>query len=334
MRAVWYDRQGPAREVLVCGELPTPEPGNYEVCVRLEAAGVNPSDTYRRRGPAPAMEYPRVVTCSDGAGVVDRVGPMVSDSWVGKRVWLYNGQRNGRWMGTAAEAIALNADLVTELPPNVSFAEGATLGVPCMTAHYCVFVGGSVQGRTVLVTGAAGAVGHYAVQLAKWAGAKVIATVSSDAKAERARAGGADAVINYRQEDVAAHVRELTDGAGVDHVVDVDFGGNLAATTASVRANGSIAIYASNGDRTPRLPVGELMQRNVALYPMSLPGSPHAARKRAQADIAHWLTTGGIATGQRALSVAARFPLYEAAAAHEAVERGDKVGTVVIECAR
>ena len=230
MRAVWYDRQGPAREVLVCGELPTPEPGSYEVRVRLEAAGVNPSDTYRRRGPAPAMEYPRVVTSSDGAGVVDRVGAMVSEDWVGKRVWLYNGQRNGRWMGTAAEYIALNVDLVTELPAHVSFAEGATLGVPCMTAHYCVFVGGPVQGGTLLITGAAGAVGHYAVQLAKWAGARVIATASSEAKAERARAGGADAVINYREEDVAARVRHLTGGTGVHHVVDVDFGGNLAAT--------------------------------------------------------------------------------------------------------
>ncbi len=329
MRAVWYDRQGPASEVLVCGELPTPEPGAYEVRVRLEAAGVNPSDTYRRRGPAPAMEYPRVITCSDGAGVVDAVGPMVPAGWVGQRVWLYNGQRNGRWMGTAAEYIALNVDLVTELPPHVSFAEAATLGIPGMTAHYCVFAAGPVQGRTLLVTGAAGAVGHYAVQLAKWAGATVIATVSSEEKAERARAGGADAVVNYRQEDVAARVRAITGGAGVDHVVDVDFGGNLAATLAAVRANGSVAIYASNGDRTPRLPVGELMQKNVTLYPMSLPGTPPAPRKRAQNDIARW-----IATGQRLLSVAERFPLYQAAAAHQAVERGGKVGTVVLECAR
>ena len=329
MHAVWYDRQGPAQEVLTYGELPAPEPGNYEVRVRLEAAGVNPSDTYRRRGPVPAMEFPRVITCSDGAGVVDAAGSMVPSSWVGKRVWLYNGQRNGRWMGTAAEYIALNADLVTELPDTMSFAEGATLGIPCMTAHYCVFVAGPVQGRTLLVTGAAGAVGHYAVQLAAWAGATVIATVSSAAKAERARQGGATQVINYRAEDVAARVRALTGGAGVDHVVDVDFGGNLAATLGSVRTNGSVAIYASNGDRTPRLPVSELMGRNIALYPMSLPGTPPAARRRAQGDIAQWL-----ATAPRVLSVAARFPLRETAAAHAAVEAGGKVGTVVVDCGR
>jgi NADPH2:quinone reductase len=329
MRAIWYERQGPASEVLVMGELAAPEPGTYEVRVRLEAAGVNPSDTHRRRGPTPAMEYPRVITCSDGAGVVDRVGPMVPENWVGRRVWLYNGQRNGRWMGTASEYIALDADLVMPLPECVSFAEGATLGIPGMTAHYCVFVAGAVQGRTLLVTGAAGAVGHYAVQLAKWAGATVIATVSSETKAGRARAGGADYVINYRTEDVAARVRNITGGDGVDHVVDVDFGGNLTASMGCLRANGSIAIYASNGDRTPRLPVRDLMQRNVTLYPMSLPGSPHAARKRAQRDITQW-----IATGPRMLSVAARFPLDQTAAAHERVERGDKVGTVVIDCAR
>jgi NADPH2:quinone reductase len=198
-----------------------------------------------------------------------------------------------------------------------------------MTAHRCVFLAGPVQGRVLLVTGGAGAVGHYAVQLAKWAGATVIATASSPEKAARARQGGADHVINYRGEDVAARVREITGGAGVDHVVDVDFGGNLAATVAAVRANGSIAVYASNGDRTPKVPISELMQRNVALHMMSLPGSPHETRKRAQSDIARFVGTPG-----RVLSVAARFPLFETAAAHLAVERGDKIGTVIVEPSR
>src|SRR5882757_2096613 len=151
MRAVWYDRQGPANEVIASGELPTPEPGTGQVRVRLEASGVNPSDTYRRRGAVPA-EYPRVIPNSDGAGVVDKVGEGVASHWVGKRVWLYNGQRNGRWMGTAAEYIALDADLVTELPDHVNFAQGATLGIPAMTAHGCVFAAGPVQGKTLLIT--------------------------------------------------------------------------------------------------------------------------------------------------------------------------------------
>ncbi len=325
MRAVWYDRQGAADEVLVCGELPTPEAGHGEVRVRLEASGVNPSDTYRRRGP-PAMEYPRVVTNSDGAGVVDQVGPGIPERWLGKRVWLYNGQRNGRWQGTAAEFIALSSDLVTELPDHVSFAEGATLGVPGMTAHRCVFVAGPVQGKTLLVTGGAGAVGHYAVQFATWAGARVIATVSSTEKAERAQRGGAAHVIDYRREDVAARILDITDGVGVDHIVEVDFGGNLAAALRGARVNGSIAVYATNGDREPRLPVRDLMQKNLAVYSMSLAGVPHVDRRRAQSDIAAWTASPG-----RILSVAARFPLYETAAAHKEVERGGKVGTVIVE---
>ena len=328
MRAVWYDRQGPAREVLQTGELPTPEPQLGEVRVRLETAGINPSDTYRRGGAA-VMEYARVIPSSDGAGTIDKVGPGVAEHWVGRRVWLYNGQRNGRWMGTGCEYIALNVDLVTPLPDHVSFAEGATLGIPAMTAHRCVFVAGPVQGRVVLVTGGAGAVGHYAVQLASWAGAEVIATVSSEEKAARARAGGAAHVVNYRQEDVAARVREITRGAGVDHVVDVDLGGNLATVLASVRDNGSIAYYATNGARTPAVDLRLLMQKNLAVHGMVLPTSPHESHKRALSDLARWSATPG-----RIMSVAARFPLFEVAAAHEAVERGDKVGTVVLDCAR
>lgn len=328
MRAVWYDRQGPAREVLVTGELPTPAPALGQVRVRLEAAGVNPSDTYRRGGAVPA-EYKRVIPSSDGAGVVDKVGDGVPASWVGKRVWLYNGQRNGRWMGTAAEYIALDADLVTELPDHVSFAQGATLGIPGMTAHGCVFAAGPVQGRTLLITGGAGAVGHYAVQLAAWAGARVIATVSSAEKGERARSGGAEHVIDYRSEDVAARVRTITGGVGADHVVDVDLGGNLAAVMASVRDKGSIAYYATNGGRTPVIDLRAMMGRNLTLRGFTLPTSPHSDRKRAQADIAAFVRTPG-----RILSVAAEFPLYESAAAHEAVEVGGKTGTVVIACGR
>ncbi len=194
-----------------------------------------------------------------------------------------------------------------------------------MTAHRCVFLAGPVQGRTVLVTGGAGAVGHYAVQLASWAGAMVIATVSSDEKAARARAGGAAHTINYRREDVADRVLDLTGGAGVDHVVDVDFGGNLAATFASLRENGSIAFYATSGGPNPTVPARSLMLKNVSIHGMRLPGSPHESRRRAQSDILAWLKGG-----KRILSVAAEFPLLAAAAAHEAVEAGGKIGTVVV----
>ncbi|WP_325678615.1 NADPH:quinone reductase [Rhodopila sp.] len=310
------------------GELPTPDPKRREVRVRLEASGVNPSDTYRRRGAVPA-EHPRVIPNSDGAGIVDAVGDEVDPAWVGKRVWLYNGQRNGRWMGTAAEYIALDVDLVRALPGHVSFAEAATLGIPGMTAHGCVFAFGSVQGRTILVTGGAGAVGHYAVQLAAWAGARVIATVSSDEKAERARQGGAEWIINYRTEDVAARVADITTGVGVDHVVDVDLGGNLHPVLASVRHGGTIAYYATNGNQEPQIDLRALMFRNVAIRAFVLPTSPVADRVRAQDDLTAFIRTPG-----RILSVAERFPLLQTAAAHKSVEAGGKVGTVVVECSR
>jgi len=325
MRAIWYDRTGPAREVLQLGDRPTPEPGRGQALIRVRASGVNPSDAGMRAGPAP-MAYPRITPNSDGAGVVEAVGPGVAATWVGKRVWFYNGQRNGRAFGSAAEYIELDTDLLSELPDEVSFAEGATLGIPCMTAHRSLFLAGPVQGRTVLVTGGAGAVGHYAVQLAAWAGATVIATVSSEEKAQRARAGGARHVIDYRREDVAARVRELTGGEGVDHVVDVDFGGNLTASLACVKVNGSIAYYATKGAREPAVPAGEAMRLNLSIHGVYLPISPHEARRRAQADITRW-----ISTGKRMLSVAGRFPLEDCAGAHEMVEAGGKVGTVVVE---
>ena len=288
MRAVWYERTGAAAEVLTHGEMPTPVAGPGEVRIKLEASGINPADVGRRGGSYRAMEYPGVIPNSDGAGIVDQVGDGVTRLKIGQRVWLFNGQRNGRWMGTAAEYIALSVDLVTELADHVSFAEGATLGVPAMTAHRAVFVAGPVQGKTLLITGGAGAVGHYAAQLAAWAGATVIATVSSNEKAERARAGGAAHVINYRDEGVADRVLDITGGVGVDHIAEVDFGGNLAATVRCLRVNGSIMIYASNGDREPKLPVRDLMQKNLAVYAMSLAGVPHPDRKRAQSDIAAW----------------------------------------------
>src|SRR5262249_30263526 len=255
VRAVWYERCGPAAEVLTFGEMPTPVAGPGEVRIRLEASGVNPADVGRRGGTYRAMEYPRVIPNSDGAGIIDKVSDGVTRLKAGQRVWLFNGQRNGRAFGTAAEYIALAEHLVTPLPDNLSFAQGATLGIPAMTAWTCLFCDGPIAGKTVLVTGGAGAVGHYAVQLAQWGGAQVIATVSSAAKAEQARLGGADLVVNYRHDDVVAKAMAFTDGRGVDRVVDVDFGGNIATTLKLMGMNSTIAVYATNSNRTPVVPM-------------------------------------------------------------------------------
>ncbi len=216
---------------------------------------------------------------------------------------------------------------MTPLPDDLAFAAGATLGIPCMTAWCSLFGDGPITGQTVLVTGGAGAVGHYAVQLAKWGGARVIATVSSPAKAI-ARLAGADLVINYRTEDVVAKVREFTGDHGVDRVVDVDFGGNIATTLKIMGFNSTIAVYATNGNRTPVIPMRDLMEKCIALLTLVLYALPPPLPAAAQADISKWL-----AAGPRIHNIAAQFALADTAQAHLAVERGDKLGTVIVDCA-
>jgi NADPH2:quinone reductase len=208
----------------------------------------------------------------------------------------------------------------------LSFVEGACLGIPAMTAHRGVFVAGPVEGETVLVTGGAGSVGHCAIQLAKWGGATVIATVSSDEKAEQAQTAGADYVINYRSEDVAAKIKEFTQGAGIDHLVEVDFGGNLAVTTAVLKNNGVVAAYASMGAREPVLPCYPLMFLNANIHLVFVYIMPGEAKRQACQDILR-------AVGDEKLVplIAARFPLDQLAAAHEMVEQGRQIGNVVVE---
>ena len=329
MKAVWYERCGPAAEVLEIGERPTPSAGPGEVRVRLEASGVNPADVGRRAGNYRGLEFPLVIPNSDGAGIIDQVGERVTRLKAGERVWLFNGQRNGRALGTAAEYIALDERLVTPLPDSLSFAQGATLGIPAMTAWCCLFADGPIAGKTVLVTGGAGAVGHYAVQLAKWGGAKAIATVSSAAKAEQARLAGADLVVNYKTDDVVAKVRAFTNGRGVDHLVDVDFGGNIATSLKSMAVNSTIAVYATNGNRTPVVPVRELMEKCINLRTLVLFALPWPLLSAAQADITRWL-----AAGKRLHNIAGQYALSDTANAHLAVEKGDKLGTVIVDCAR
>ena len=333
MRAVWYERTGAAEQVLIAGEQPMPEPGPGEVRVRLQASGVNPADTYRRRGEGYGMEAPLVIPNSDGAGIIDKAGAGIDPARIGERVWIYNGQR-GRPLGTAAQAIALDADLVTRLPESISFEAGACLGIPCMTAHRCVFsqgsgtlgpAAGALAGQTVLVTGGGGAVGHYAIQLAKWAGARVFTTVSHDGHAADAREAGADLVLNRRTDDLKARLREATAGHGVDRIVEVDFGGNLDVIVDCIALNGTVAVYASRGNAMPVVPVSAFMRRNATIQTVVLNVAPLAARRRAQADIVDWL--GG---GPRLHRIAGPYPLAQTAQAHLAVEAGAKRGTVVV----
>jgi NADPH2:quinone reductase len=326
MRAAWYEKHGPAADVLTSGEMPVPEPGPGEVRVRVVASGLNPTDVKARAGSRP-LGFPRVVPHQDGAGVIDKVGRGVPASRVGERVWLYIVQWQRAW-GTAAEFTVVPAARAVTLPTNTRFAEGACLGIPAVTAHRCLFADGPVAGQTVLVTGGAGAVGHYAVQLAKWAGATVIATVSSTEKAALALAAGADHTVNYKTGDAAATILELTGGVGVDRIVEVDFGGNVTVSAKVLKVNGTIASYASMGAPEPKLPFYALMSKNAAIRPVLIYTMPERAKDEAVRDISHL-----VATGRLVHVIGARFPLERIVEAHQAQEGGKVTGNIVIDVA-
>jgi len=325
MKAVWYERFGEAADVLVHGEMEEPQARHGEVRVRLHASSVNPADTVLRRGMG-QISAPRIIPNSDGAGVIDQVGPGVTRFAVGQRVWLYNGQRNGRAFGTAAQYIAIDERLVTPLPDSVSFAHGVTLGIPCMTAWVCLFMDGPIDGKTVVVTGGAGAVGHYAVQLAKWGGARVIATVSSAEKGDLARKAGADVVVNYKSDDVVRTVMDATQGKGVDRIVEVEFGDNLPTSLQILATNSTIATYASYNVQ-PVVPFDLIKGKNVTIHALRLPLMPPELCRTGQSQITQWLESG-----TRLHNVAASYPLEATATAHRAVEAGGKLGTVIVDC--
>lgn len=325
MLAAWYDRYGAAAEVLTVGERPDPVPGPGEVRVKLRYSGVNPSDVKTRGGVSRPMTGRGMIPDSDGSGVIDQVGPGVPASRIGQRVWTFNAAYN-RTDGTSAQYVALPDFLAPALPDTLDFDQGACLGVPVMTAHRAVFGNGPVQGMDVLVTGAAGGVGHYAVQLAKWGGARVIATVSGEEKARHARAAGADHVVNYRDADAAEQIRAATGGKGVDRIVEVDFGGNLPITLKVIKENATIAAYASAGKREPVLPFYPFMWLNTTLNWILVYSMPDAAKRAAIADIARWAKDT-----KPVFNIAARLPLAEIVRAHELVESNTKVGQVLLD---
>jgi NADPH:quinone reductase len=312
MRAAWYERKGAAHEVLAVGEADPPSPAAGDVLVRVHASGINPSDTKARGGARGnlAMPWPRIIPHQDGAGVIEAVGPGVPPARVGERVWLYEAQL-GRAFGTAADYVALPAHQAVPLPGTVSFAEGAALGVPAMTAHRCVFADGPVAGKRVLVTGGGGAVGFYAIQFAAQGGAHVVATVSSEAQAALARAAGAHEVIDRKAEDVAALA------GGVDRIVEVALGANLETSLKILNPNGVIAAYSSDAEPEPVLPFWPLVMRDATLRFVLVYAMTRQAHEEAIAAIG-----AGLAEGWLRHNVARTFPLDEVAAAHALVEAG------------
>jgi NADPH2:quinone reductase len=321
MRAALYDHYGPAAEVLRVEEVDRPEPGPGEVRVRIEVSGINPTDWKSRSGATPRPIDGFQIPHHDGAGVIDKVGEGVDPGRVGERAWTWLAAA-GQPGGTAAQWSVLPERQAVRLPDGASAELGATLGVPAMTAHRCLFADGPVDGKTVLVAGGAGAVGHFAIELAKHAGARVITTVSGPAKAELAARAGADYVVNYTDADAAAQISALA--GPVDRVIELALGANLALDLAVTRPHAHIVSYAAE-PADPVLPVRACMTANVTLRFVLLYGVPAVALDQAARDI-----TVALADGALTELPVTRFALDDIVAAQQAVE-GGAVGKVLVE---
>ena len=327
MKAAWYERSGSAREVLQVGELEKPSVQPGAVLVRVHATSVNPSDTKRRaRRPLPDG-VSKLIPHQDGAGVIEQVGEGIPHARVGQRVWIYEALIAGN-AGCAAEYVVVPSENAVELPEDISFEEGACLGIPALTAHRCVFADGPVQGKTLLVTGGGGAVGAHAIQFAKADGATVIATVSRPEQATIAKKSGADFVVNRHEGDLVHLIQQAagaSEGPFIDRVVDVAFGETLPFAVKLLKQEGVIATYASDSLPEPTIPFWPLIFlsatiRFVDVYAMSREAHKSAIEATGKGLRERWLKP----------TIASRFSLDEIVEAHEMTESGKVTGKVVI----
>jgi NADPH:quinone reductase len=326
MKAAWFESFGKAQQVIRIGERPTPAAAAGEVLVRMKTSAVNPSDVKKRAGSSPALlDQGFVIPNSDGAGVIEAVCAGVPSSRIGERVWVYQAQ-HGRRSGTAAEYLAIDARRAAPLPEPAGFEVGACLGIPVMTAHRCVFADGPVDGQSLLVTGGAGRVGYYAIQWAKSAGARVIATASRPEDERTCREVGADAAVNHRQAGWGERVKAANGGAPVDRVVEVEFGANLAEVLQCIGTGGTIATYSSMQAPEPKLPFYRMMFMDLTVRMVLVYVMPEAAKQAAIADIGRYLSEGRLRH-----RIAHRLPLEDLARANELVEQGELRGCVVVD---
>jgi NADPH2:quinone reductase len=309
MLAARYTRPGPAAEVIEVTDIGTPEPGPGEVRVRIAFSGVNPTDWKARAGgDVEGFQIPN----QDGSGVIDSVGAGVDESRIGERVWIYFAARQRQW-GTAAEYSVVPAACAVALPDNASFELGASIGIPAMTAHRCLFADGPVEGKSVLVAGGAGAVGRCAIEIARWAGAaRIIATVSNDEKAQIATDAGAHETVNYKSADAVERVGD----AHAERIVELSLGNNLELDLAAAAPHCAIVSYANEG-ANPQLEVRKLMTPNIVLRFVLVYTMPREAIEQSVADITQMLKDGALTEPRLH-----KFPLTETAAAHDAVEAG------------
>lgn len=325
MRAAWFEKFGAARDVLTVGEIDKPSAGPGEVLVRLHASGVNPSDVKKRAGSFPnLLDAGLVVPNSDGAGIIEAVGEGVSRERVGERVWIYQAQFARRF-GTAAGYVSVASSRAPRLSDQAEFAVGACLGIPVMTAHRCVFADGDVDGQSILVTGGAGRVGHYAIQWASQAGARVIATASNDPDSAACVSAGAASVVNHQADNFAAAVLDANNGQAIDRIVEIEFGANLSTAVEIIRTGGTIATYSSTVNPTPQLPFFQMMYKDLTVRFVIVYAMPETAKQRAITDI-------GKALDNNLLThrIAKTLPLSEIVRSNELVEQGNIRGCVIL----
>jgi NADPH:quinone reductase len=324
MRAAFYEKNGAARDVLSVAEVDTPKPGPGEVRVQLKTSGVNPSDVKGREGRTRKIAFPRVIPHSDGAGVIEAVGDGVPAQRKGERVWIWNAQWK-RAFGTCAEYAVLPAQYAVPLPAHISDEAGACLGIPAMTAWNAVEVAGAAKGKTILVTGGAGGVGHYAIQFAKACGATVLTTISSEAKAALAKQAGADHTIDYKRENVGERVMALTGKAGVDAVVEMDVAANARLYPGILHARSGVVIYGT-GSAEAAIPSQFLLTHGIRLQYIFVYELTAAERTSAVTGINRMLENKTLIN-----NVALTLPLNDIVAAHEVVEQGKAMGNVVVK---
>ena len=325
MKAAWFEAFGPAADTIIIGEQPKPQAGPGEVLVKLATTGVNPSDVKKRAGAFPnLLDDGLVIPHSDGAGVIEAVGEGVDASRVGERVFVYQAQY-GRRLGSAAEYVAIDACRAPALPDEASFEVGACIGIPIMTAHRCVFADGPVAGKTLLVTGGAGRVGYYAIQWAKDAGAKVIATASTEEDKQTCLDIGADAVVNHREDNWGQAVVAANGGEKVDRVIEVEFGASLPEVLKCIKINGVIATYSSTVVREPQLPFLQMMFMDLTIRMVIVYAMPEQAKQDAIADTQRMLQEGKLKH-----RIAHSLPFDEMAKAQELIEQGGFRGCVVV----
>ena len=326
MKAVYFEQTGDAEKVLIYGEKDAPQVSVGEVLVRLKTSAVNPSDVKKRGGfQAPGFVNGFVIPHSDGAGIIEAVGEGVSENRIGERVWVYQAQFQ-RHLGTAAQYVVLPSEQACGLPEQASFEIGACAGIPMMTAHRSVHLGGGVEGQTVLVTGASGRVGFYAAQFAKLAGARVIGTAGSVERLKIVEDADVDLSLNYKNDNVVEAVMDFTDGTGVDRIIDVEFGMNVNQSVEMLKVNGVIATYSSSQMPEPTIPFYPLMFKNIALAMVLVYNMPDTAKQKAMADITNALENQSLKH-----RIAKTYSLVDSAKAHQAIEQGGLDGCVVVQ---